>query len=227
MTYSIDRARQLWGDGAISSVSLVYMFDHSNDDFNARAKEWSKEYGVRIAFVQPDTVSRSILAHGIRGRHVMIAGNEWAENMHAILLDAFGLGPQEPRCIENVYLHPDVYGLSEFQTVHGSADDVVGNGPVNPVHMVRTAASILENHAGCKGIEAAMENALSSLRRRNLVTPEQGRNQSEFVDCILDTIRAASLAPTYLGLSATSSGGVASVKEHLEGIPEEATGYRG
>ena len=225
--YSINRARKLWGNGAISAISMVYMFDHSDGVFSAWAKEWSNEYGIKIAFVQPDMVSRHILAHGIQGRHLMITGNEWAETMHAILLDTFGLGVQEPRCIENVYLHPDVYGLSEYQTVHGPADDTAGTGLVNPVATVRTAASILEHHAGCKGIGMAMEVALSSLRRRDLLKPEQGRNQPKFVDSILDTMTAASLAPAYLGLSHTSSGGVDSAKGRLDRIPEEASGHGG
>ena len=224
ITYSIDRARQLWGNGAINSVSMVYMFDVSDGVFSTWAKEWSKQYGVKIAFVQPDMVSRHILAHGIQGCHLIIAGSEWAEFMHAILLETFRLDIHEPRCIENVYMHPDVYGLSEYQTVHGSADDFAGNGLASHVAMIRTAASILEHHAGCKGVEAAMEVALSSLRRRNLATPEQGRNRSKFIDSILDTMTAASLAPTYLGLSQTSYGGGASIQAHLDQIPEEASG---
>lgn len=225
ITYSIDRARQLWGDGAINSVSMAYMFDASDGVFSTWAKEWSKQYGFEIAFVHPDRVSRHILAHGIRGRHLMIAGNEWAETMRTILLETFGLEAHEPRCIENVYMHPDVYGLSEYQTVHDSAEDSTGKELVNPVAMIRTAASVLEHHAGCKGVEAALEVALSSLRRRNLATPEQGGNRAKFVDSILDTMTAASLAPTYLGLSPTSSGrGAVAVKAQLDQIPEEAFG---
>ena len=225
ITYSINRARQLWGDGAINSVSLVYMFDVSDGVFITWAKEWSKQYRVKIAFVQPDMVSRHILAHGIQGRHLMIVGNEWAETVHAILLETFRLDAREARCIENVYMHPDAYGLSEYQIIHGSADDFAGKGLADPVAMIRTAASILEHHAGCKGVEAAMEIALSSLRRRNLATPEQGHNRSKFVDSILDTMTAASLAPTYLGLSQTSYGGGGSVKAHLDQVSEEASGH--
>ena len=225
ITYSIDRACQLWGDDAINSVSMVYMFDASDGLFSTWAKEWSKQYGVKIAFVQPDMVSRHILAHGIRGRHLMIAGSEWAEAMHTILLETFGLDAQEPRCIENVYMHPDVYGLSEYQTVHVSADAFAGKGLANPVAMIRTAASVLEHHAGCKGVKAAMEVALSSLRRRNSAMPEQGRDRWKFVDSILDTMTAASLAPTYLALSQTSYGGPTSAKGQLDQIPEESSGY--
>ena len=225
ITYSIDRACQLWGDGAINSVSMVYTFDASDGVLSTWAKEWSKQYGVKIAFVQPDMVSRHILAHGIRGRHLMIAGNEWAETMHTILLKTFGFDAQKPRCIESVYMHPDVYGLSEYQIVHGSADDFAGKRLANPVATIRTAAFILEQHAGCKGVEAAMDIALSSLRRRSLATQEQGHDRLKFVDSILDTMTAASLAPTYLAFSQTSYGGAASAKAQLDQIPEENSGY--
>ena len=122
-----------------------------------------------------------------------IAGNEWADIMHVMLLNMFGQGAQEARCTENVYLHPELHGLSEYQTVHGSADDIAGKGVVNPFATVRAAAAILERHAGCKGIEDAMDRTLLILQRRNAVTPDQGGNMSsnEVVDSILDILTKA------------------------------------
>ena len=202
IAYSIDRARQLWGDDAIASVSIVYKSHLFDGIFGTWAKDWSEEYNIKIKFVQPATAYRNLLAYGIRGRELIIAGNEWADAMHDILLNIFGLDAQQTRCTENVYLHPDVYGLSEYQNVHGSTDDITSKALGNTAATVRAAALILERHAGCKGIEAAMEVALSSLRRRNMVTPdEEGRTSTtEVVDCILDTMTAACLAPSYLGL---------------------------
>ena len=52
--------------------------------------------------------------------------------MHTILLNIFGQSAQETRCTENVYLHPRQHGLSEFQTAHGSPDDLAGKGADNP-----------------------------------------------------------------------------------------------
>lgn len=215
ITYSIDRAHQLWGDGAIASVSMVYKFHLFDGVFSAWAEEWSKEHGIKIDFVQPDTANRNLLAYGIRGRQLMIAGNEWADIMHVVLLNIFGQGAQETRCTENVYLHPDVYGLSEYQTVHGSADDIAGKGLVNPTATVRAAASILEHHASCKGIKADVELALLSLRRRNAVTHDQGGNKTttEVVDSILDTVTAAPQPAINMGLSQPTSVGMACADE--------------
>ena len=202
IAYSIDRARQLWGDNTITSVSIVYKSHLVDGVFGTWAEDWSEEYDIKIKFVQPATAYKDLLAYGIRGRELIIAGNEWADTMHVILLNIFGLDAQQTRCTENVYLHPDVYGLSEYQNVHSSTDDITIKGLGSPAATVRAAALILERHAGCKGIEAAMELALSSLRRRNMVTPdhEGSTSPTEVVDRILDTMTAACLAPSYLGL---------------------------
>lgn len=196
IAYSIDRARELWGAAAPDSVNMVYKFHLFDGVFSLWAKEWSKMYGVKINLVQPDTANRNILAFGIQGRQLMIAGNEWADIMHVILLNMFGQGAQEARCTENVYLHPELHGLSEYQTVHGSADDIAGKGIVNPSATLRAAAAILERHAGCKGIEAAIDGALLVLGRRGAVTPDQGgqMSSSEVVDSILDILAKAKMA---------------------------------
>ena len=172
---------------------MVYKFHLFDGVFGFWAEEWSKKYGVRINLVQPDTANRNILAFGIRGRQLMIAGNEWADIMHVILLNMFGQGAQEARCTENVYLHPELHGLSEYQIVHDSADDLAGKGIVNPSATVRAAAAILERHAGCKGTEEAMDRALLILQRRKAVTPDQGGQMSstEVVDSILDILAKA------------------------------------
>ena len=196
---------------------MVYKFHLFDGVFSAWAKEWSNEHSINIEFVQPDTANMNLLVFGIRGRKLMIAGNEWADIMHVILLDMFGLGAQETRCTENVYLHPDVYGLIEYQTVHGSADDIAGKGIFNPVATVRAAASILERHAGCKGIGEAIELALLSSRRRYIITPDQGGNKSttEIVDSILETVTAAPSHRSEIGLSNSSSTSMASAEHRV------------
>ena len=196
---------------------MVYKFHLFDGVFSAWAKEWSKEHGVKVDFVQPDTVNRNLLAFGIRGRQLIIAGNEWADIMHVVLLNIFGLGVQEIRCTGNVYLHPNVYGLSEYQTVHGSADDIAVKGLVNPAATIRAAASILEHQAGCKGIQAAIELVLLSLRRRNKVTLDQGGNLSntEVIDSILDTVTAAPRPPSKMGISQSLCAGTASAEERV------------
>jgi tartrate dehydrogenase/decarboxylase / D-malate dehydrogenase len=96
--------------------------------------------------------------------------------MHAVLLQQFGLDAQESRFTRNVYLDPRVNRLVEYQTVHGSADDIAGKGIVNPVATIRAAAAIMEHHAGCQGVQRATEESLECVAERGIVTPDLGGN---------------------------------------------------
>ena len=190
VSYSLGRARKLWGENAIDSVLMVYKFHLFDGALSLWAQEWSEKYGIKVQFVQPDTANRNLLAFGIQKRQLMIAGNEWADIMHSILLDKFQKGPQEARCTENIYLHSRVHGLVEYQTVHGSADDIAGKGVVNPMATIRAAAAILERHGGCNGAERIVDYTLEILHRRRIVTPDQGGSMStkKVVDSFLDII---------------------------------------
>ena len=159
----------------------------------------------------------------------MIAGDEYADILDDILLKLGALDPSGSRCTEIVYLHPDVYPLSEYQ-ISASQE------AVDPVSTVWAAASILASHASCKGIEAAMDLAVSSLRRRNILpSDDHGANTHtstmEMVECILDTVKAASLAPGYMGLLQTLRGSVRAssivVKENVNKVLDEDGGNGG
>ena len=174
IAYSLDYAHKLWGPTSVDKVTMVYKFHLFDGTFSLWAAQLSKELGVKVHFVQPDTANRNLLAYGVRGRELLIAGNEWGDIMHSILLDKFDKGAQENHCTENIYLKPELDGLVEYQTVHGSADDIAGKELVNPLATIRAAAAILEKHGGCKGAEEAVERALENLGKRKVVTPDQG-----------------------------------------------------
>ena len=181
----------LWGLNAIDSVQLVYKFHLFDGVLSTWARDWTKRFGLPVTFVQPDTANRNILAAGgVHGRQLMIAGNEWADIMHVILLNMFGKGSQEAHCTENVYLHPDLEGLTEFQTVHGSADDLEGLGRVNPTATLRAAASIMERFVHCEGMVGTMERALEVAKEEGVVTADQGGKSStdEVVEKVLQVI---------------------------------------
>jgi len=190
VSYALKRASQVWGDGEIDSILMVYKYHLFGGIFDVWAKELSKEYTVEVKFIQPDTMNRNLLASEVQGRRLMIAGNEYADIMQVILLAMFGQGVQETSYAENVYLHPHLHCLSEYQTVHGSADDLVGKGIVNPTATIKAAAAILGRHAGCKGIEDATNRTLQTLLQQNATTPDQGGHLSTaaFVDAVLDSL---------------------------------------
>ncbi|MFJ6540806.1 isocitrate/isopropylmalate family dehydrogenase [Streptomyces sp. NPDC091385] len=187
---ALRRARTLWPEGGAEHVVMAYKFhllDGALDDWVKRAAD---RHGVQIRLCQPDTVNRDLITHGLPPRTVIVAGNEWGDIMHVMLLDRFGGERQETRCTENVHLLPDVADLVEYQTVHGSADDLEGRDAVNPVAAIRAAAAVAEHHAGCPGTVAAVETALAELSRRGVCTADLGGEgtTSQVVDALLTAL---------------------------------------
>ena len=92
---------------------------------------------------------------------LLIAGNEIGDLLQEVFTDQTGLH-RETSCARNVYLHPDVEGLVEYQTVHGSADDLAGQQRVNPLATLRAAAALFDRYLGLAGIRDALEKAIAA-----------------------------------------------------------------
>lgn len=133
-------------------------------------------------------MNRNILAFGVQGHQLIIAGNEYADIMEVLFLDMFDQGVQETSYSENVYLAPATSKLVEFQTVHGSADDLTGQGIVNPSATLKAAATILKRYGRCKGIESAMDYTIETLEQQKICTPDRGgtTTTAAYVCTILD-----------------------------------------
>ncbi|MEV6984950.1 isocitrate/isopropylmalate family dehydrogenase [Sphaerisporangium sp. NPDC051017] len=190
IAFAVRRARREWPDGGADEIVMAYKFHLLDGALDAWVAESAARHGVEIRLCQPDTVNRDLIERGPRPRTLIIAGNEWADIMHVVLLDRFAAERQENRCTENVYLHPHAAGLVEYQTVHGSADDLAGKDAVNPVATVRAAAVVAERHAGCAGAMRMVERGLESLGRRGIGTPDLGGRHSTtaVVDALLGTL---------------------------------------
>ena len=175
VTYSLSRGRRCWGENTkIDSLTLVYKHHLFDGIFDVWAQEWSQKHDLHIQFIQPDTMNRNILAFGLQGHQLIIAGNEYADIMEVLFLDMFEQGVQETSYSENVYLSPTASELVEYQTVHGSADDLTGKGIVNPSATLKAAATILERHGLCKGVESDMNLAIETMAHQRNCTPDQG-----------------------------------------------------
>lgn len=201
--FAVRRARQQWPDGGFGQIVMAYKFHLLDGALDEWVTEIAAQHDVDVRLFQPDTVNRNLIEQGLPPRSVIVAGNEWGDIMHAVLLDRFAAERQESRCTENVYLHPEVSGLVEYQTVHGSADDLEGAGTVNPVATVRAAAAIAERHGGCAGAVRAVERALAAVHSRGVATPDLGGRHStgEVVDALLDVLEPGEAG----GLPATGS----------------------
>ncbi|WP_381561590.1 isocitrate/isopropylmalate family dehydrogenase [Streptomyces eurythermus] len=187
VTYALRRARHEWPDGPPDRIVMAYKFHLLDGALDAWVAELADRLGIRVDLFQPDTVNRNLITHGLPDRTLVVAGNEWADIMHVMLLDRFGSDRQESRCTENVCLGPGLSGLVEYQTVHGSADDLAGRDLVNPVATIRAAALVAERHAGCAGAVRATEHALRALDERGVRTPDLGgrHSTSTVVDALL------------------------------------------
>ena len=162
LDFAVAEAQRLWG--GMDRIMMVYKF-HLLDTRFAR---WVKEYPRPIELVQPDTMNRALLRGAVRGRTLVVGSNEWLDVMHADLLARRGL-VQDERFSVNHYLHERLTGLVEYQTVHGSADDLAGKGVVNPLATMRAAAAILGGEASSR-----LEAGIASAKAAGLLTPDLG-----------------------------------------------------
>ncbi|SER21707.1 Isocitrate/isopropylmalate dehydrogenase [Actinokineospora terrae] len=193
IAFAVDRARRQWPDTGADQIVMAYKFHLLDGALGEWVAESAARHGVDIALAQPDTVNRNLIERGLSPRMMIIGGNEWADVMHPFLLDRFGRERQENRFTENAHLDPAVRGLLEYQTVHGSADDIEGRDIVNPVATVRATAAIAERHGGCAGAIGAMEDAITATVAQGVSTPDLGGADSttSVLDALLKCVESA------------------------------------
>jgi nicotinamidase-related amidase/isocitrate/isopropylmalate dehydrogenase len=191
--FGLAEARARW-DGPPDHVALAYKFHLLDDRFARWVDEAGRARGVDLRVYQPDTMNRHLLKGSFPGRLLLVGSNEWGDIMHADLLQRYGLGQQEERCSRNVYLAPPLAGLTEYQTVHGSADDLAGCGTVNPAATLRAVVAILEHEAGCSGAAAAMDEAIAATAIGGTTSPDLGGTSGteQVLQAVLDAFRRPS-----------------------------------
>jgi isocitrate/isopropylmalate dehydrogenase len=174
LDFARGQATEHW-NGSDDSHRLVvaYKFHLLDRRFERWIADYSRSRGVPVELYQPDTANRRMGRGLFQGNVVLVGANEWADVMHTELIARFEVGPHEERWSRNVYLAEEVGGLEEYQTVHGSADDIAGQDSVNPTATLLAAAALLERHAGFPDALARMERALSLLGPEAL-TPDRG-----------------------------------------------------
>jgi tartrate dehydrogenase/decarboxylase / D-malate dehydrogenase len=162
--FALAGARERWA-AAPDRFVLAYKFHVLDNRFARWVFSHARRRRVAVELYQPDTMNRELLRGSLRGRVLILGSNEWLDVMHADLLARHGGFAQDERFTRNVYLDARLRGLVEYQTVHGSADDLAGRGLVNPLAALRSAAAILEE-GGVAGAAARMEAAISRVKTR-------------------------------------------------------------
>jgi tartrate dehydrogenase/decarboxylase/D-malate dehydrogenase len=151
---------------------------------------WASEINPRATVLQPGMAYAKLASRIESGGQplLLIAGNEIGDLLQEVFLAGTGLEHRETTYSRNVYLHPDTDGLVEYQTVHGSADDIGGQQRVNPVATLRAAAALFEEHLELPGIVAAMEEAVAEafacglLRQPAGITRPTGETAAKIVE---------------------------------------------
>ncbi len=209
-TLVIDHALELasqafGGPDRIDQVVMVCKFHLLDNRFATWVSDHARKRGRPISLFQPDTTNRNLGRGLFRGRVLLIGSNEWSDIMDAELATRYTPGSHDERFTRNIYLEPALAGLVEYQTAHGSADDIAGRDLVNPTATLRAAAHLLQQHAGCDGAVDALEAALEAAVTSGCATPDRGgrAGTEEVVALVLDQLARPRTAPVAPAMSAS------------------------
>ena len=139
---------------------------------------------------QPDTGMHKLLGEiaKIKKRDiVVIVGNEIGDVLLEALIHYYHLGTKETVFTLNVAFIDHEKPLEVLQTMHGSADDIVGKGLLNPLATVKAAAYVLETWLKIPNAIERMSKAIKKAIKDKIITPDMGGNKTtnEVVDYIL------------------------------------------
>ena len=91
---------------------------------------------------------------------LLITGNEVGDILHELLMFHLGVGNRHSLFSKNVYLDSKLKGLVEYQTVHGSADDIAGKNIIDPTATLRALADIVQKEISVENFSSLMNEAI-------------------------------------------------------------------
>lgn len=168
--------------------------------FSNAIATWVKESGLDAKVIQPNHATDLLFnLQDQVGDIALLAGNEVGDILHEVILSAFSLGSRNIHWSKNLYLAAGYSGLIEYQTVHGSADEIGGLGLVNPFATLRAAGNFIEEELGCSGFSSRLEQVLVNAVESGAVTRDLGGNLKtvEVLEHVLGALAVAEMALTY------------------------------
>jgi tartrate dehydrogenase/decarboxylase/D-malate dehydrogenase len=186
LDFAIEAARAQLADGYKSWVLYKYHL------FANVLEQWVKEKEPTARMFQPDTGIHLLFKH-LREPDcdlMLVTGNEIGDMLHEFLILHLGLGTKDLLHSRNVYLHESLRGLVEYQTIHGSADDIAGRNCINPLATMRAVGGMIEDELGVEGFYAAVERAICEAEETDFKTPDIGGNKttSEVVEYLIERV---------------------------------------
>lgn len=142
--------------------------------------KWLKEVDPGIQAFQPDTgltklnsiISDEKKANNGSSSHniLIICSNEVGDIIYETILGVVNIEAELELYTRNIYTAEPFSGeMLEYQTVHGSADDIEGTEKILPYATLRIAADIAEKRFGIKDIKNELEYAISEAKRKRLL----------------------------------------------------------
>lgn len=150
-------------------------------------EDWFIQIDNNITPYQPDTgmtrLNEVFFQNDLEKRgdahYLIICSNEVGDLIFETILRIIDQEAKTNLYSKNCYLaEPFNAQFWEYQTAHGSADDIQGMDAVLPYATLRIAADIAEHRFGLPGIIEEVDRAIGQARRLRLV------NTSKIMDCI-------------------------------------------
>ena len=130
---------------------------------------WTKEIDSSLEILQPG--AGLVWLNDYLDRQpqdlLIVAGNEIGDFLHEVFLGMIPFQGRAGACARCVFLADEFSRLVEYQTIHGSADDVAGTGRVNPVATLRAAASNLKKRSAAR--HAVAKASRSGIRGEHII----------------------------------------------------------
>ncbi len=143
-------------------------------------QKWLREIDPSILAYQPDTGLTKLnkvisdeqkMNNGHQPPHniLIICSNEVGDIIYETILGVVNIEAELELYTRNVYTAKPFAGkLFEYQTVHGSADDIEGTEKILPYATLRIAADIAERNFKVLGTKQALEFAISEAKRKRI-----------------------------------------------------------
>jgi isocitrate/isopropylmalate dehydrogenase len=151
-------------------------------------EKWIKEMEPKAILVQPNNMIQIFYETYLKKPDkdlLIIMGNEIGDIFHEIFIYSLGLGERRDFFSKTIFLSPQLSSLIEYQTLHGSADELAGKNMVDPTATIKICGDIAENFLNCSGvisiINKAIENAKKSYKMKEF-------NTSKFTEYVEDFI---------------------------------------
>jgi len=159
-------------------------------------EKWFYDISNKIKIYQPDSGIDLLIKYIKEPAKypqdiLLLTGNEIGDMLCEFLMHMLNIGNKDVWYSRDVFLLPDLYGLTMYQTIHGSADDIAGKNIINPFATLRAAGDLIEHWFNVENFYSLLENILEELKDKGITTPDLGgtKKTTEVVDYVLEKIK--------------------------------------